>query len=126
MNRDSRDPYTRADGHVKEFRRCVKAQERKLKWLSDTDFIIWDKVVLACPLPGSFLDDKDFAVLDVAIRNDRQRRRDKHNGILGWRRFLTPADREIWSEYYEKAVKLDSKRPQKDLAVGRQEPSGAL
>jgi hypothetical protein len=34
---------------------------------------------------------------------------------LGWRRLLTPADREIWLNYYEKAAEIDSKRPEKAI-----------
>ena len=120
MKKDSGDPYIGADGHAKEFRRCVKALEKKLKWLSDAEFINWDKSLLACPQPGPFAEDKDFAVLNVAMWNERRRRLGKHNGLFGWRRFLTPADRDIWLEYYEKAVEVDSKRPQKSSAIGLQ------
>ena len=120
MKNDSGSPHARADGHSKEFRRAVRAVEKKLQRLSDAEFINWDKAVLACPQPGAFAADRDFAVLNVAMWNERRRRFDKHNGILGWRRFLTPADRVIWLEYYEKAVKLDSKRPEKDSATGQQ------
>jgi len=122
MKESSIDRYARGDSHSRDFRRCIKATERKLKWLSDAEFINWDKAVLACPEPGFFPEDRDFAVLNVAMWNERRRRRDKHNGTFGWRRFLTPADREIWLEYYEKAVKLDSKRPVKDSAVGQLVP----
>jgi hypothetical protein len=120
MKKDFGNPYAPDDVHIKGFRHCVKAQERKLKWLSDAEFINWDKAVLACPQPGSFPEDRDFAVLNVAMWNERRRRRDRHNGTLGWRRFLTPADRDIWLEYYEKAVEADSKRPRKGSAVGPQ------
>ena len=117
------DRYAPGDGHSRDFRRCIKATERKLKWLSDAEFINWDKAVLACPQPGSFPEDRDFVVLNVAMWNERRRRRDKHNGAFGWRRFLTPADREIWLEYYEKAVDIDSKRPRKGSAIGPQVPT---
>jgi len=122
MKKDSRDLYTPADVHIKDFRRCVRAQEKKLQWLSDAEFISWDKAVLACPQPSSFAEDRDFAVLNVAMWNERRRRRDKHNGTFGWRRFLTPADREIWLEYYEKAVEIDSKRLPKGSAIAPQVP----
>ena len=118
MNRVYGHPYTRAHGHNRQFRRSVRAVEKKLQWLSDAEFINWDKSLLACSRPSSFPEDKDFAVLNAAMWNERRRRRDKHNGALGWRRFLTPADREIWLNYYEKAVKLDSKRPEKDPTTG--------
>jgi len=114
------DPYTPSHGHGKQSRRSVRAVERKLQRLSDAEFINWDKSLLACAQPGSLAEDRDFAVLNVAMWNERRRRRDRHNGLFGWRRFLTPADREIWLEYYEKAVKLDSKRPEKDSAIGSQ------
>ena len=119
------DPYTPAHGHVREFRRCVKATERKLRWLSDAEFINWDKSLLACPKPGPFAEDRDFAVLNAAIMNERRRRRDKHNGLFGWRRAVTPADREIWLRYYEKAMEMDSKRPRKASAIGPQPPERA-
>jgi len=125
MKKDLGDPYTPAVVHIKDFRRCVRAQEKKLQWLSDAEFINWDKAVLACPQPGSFAEDRDFAVLNIAIWNERRRRRDKHDGMFGWRRFLTPADREIWLEYYEKAVQIDSERPQKDSAISPQMPERA-
>jgi len=96
--------------------------EKKLQRLSDAEFINWDKSLLSCAQPGPFPEDKEFAVLNAAMWNERRRRRDKHDGILGWRRFLTPADREIWLEYYEKAVKLDSKRPKKDSATDQPVP----
>jgi hypothetical protein len=112
------DRYTRGDGHSREFRRSVRAVEKKLQRLSDAEFINWDKSLLACARPGPFPEDKDFAVLNAAMWNERRRRRDKHNGILGWRRLLTPADREIWLNYYDKAVNLDSKRPEKDSTIG--------
>ena len=118
MKQDSAERYTRGDGHGREFRRSVRALERKLQRLSDAEFINWDKSLLSCPQPGSSPEDKDFTVLNAAMWNERRRRRDKHNGALGWRRFLTPADREIWLNYYEKAVKLDSKRPEKDPTTG--------
>ena len=119
------DPYAPAHGYTKEFGRCVRAQERKLRWLSDAEFINWDKSLLACPQPGPFAEDKDFAVLNAAIVNERRRRRDKHNGLFGWRRVLTPADREIWLEYYKKAIEMDSKRPRKGSAIGPQMPEQA-
>lgn len=122
MNRDSGDIYTRAHGHLKDFRRRVKAREKMLEGLSDAEFINWDKALLACPQPGSSAEDKDFAALNVAMKNERRRRRDNHNGIFGWRRLLTPADRKIWLEYYEKAAEIDSNRPEKDLAIARQMP----
>ena len=122
MKKDSGDPYIGADGHAKEFRRCVRALEKKLQRLSDAEFINWDKSLLACPQPSPLPEDKDFVVLNAAMWNERRRRRDKHNGILGWRRLLTPADCEIWLNYYDKAVKLDSKRPEKDSAIGQQVP----
>jgi hypothetical protein len=118
MKQDSVDRYTRGDGHGRNFRRSVRDLERKLKRLSDAEFINWDKSLLSCPQPGSSPEDKDFSVLNAAMWNERRRRRDKHNGILGWRRLLTPADREIWLNYYDKAVNLDSKRPEKDTTIG--------
>lgn len=118
MKQDSVDRYTRGDGHGRNLRRSVRDLERKLKRLSDAEFINWDKSLLACARPGPFPEDKDFAVLNAAMWNERRRRRDKHNGILGWRRLLTPADREIWLNYYDKAVNLDSKRPEKDSTIG--------
>jgi hypothetical protein len=118
MKQDSVDRYTRGDGHGRNFRRSVRDLERKLKRLSDAEFINWDKSLLSCPQPGSSPEDKDFSVLNAAMWNERRRRRDKHNGILGWRRLLTPADREIWLNYYDKAVNLDSKRPEKDSTIG--------
>jgi hypothetical protein len=125
MKRDSGAPYTRGDGHSREFTHSVRATETKLKRLSDAEFINWDKSVLACPRPGSFAEDRDFAVLNVAMWNERRRRRDKHSGLLGWRRFLTPADREIWLNYYEKAMEMDSRRPRKAAATGGQVPRRA-
>ena len=125
MKQDSVDRYTRGDGHGMQYSRSVRAVERKLQRLSDAEFINWDKSLLACAQPGPFSEDKEFAVLNAAMWNERRRRRDKHDGILGWRRFLTPADREIWLEYYEKAVKLDSKRPEKDSATGQPVPERA-
>jgi len=119
------DPYTRSHGHGKQSRRSVRAVEKKLQRLSDAEFINWDKSLLACARPGPFPEDKDFAVLNAAMWNERRRRRDKHNGILGWRRLMTPADREIWLNYYDKAVKLDSKRPEKDSTVGPPVPERA-
>ena len=119
-------PYQPAHGNIKDFRRGVRAQEKKLRWLSDAEFINWDKAVLACPQPGPLDEDRDFAVLNAAMWNERQRRRNKHDGIFGWRRFLTPADREIWLEYYEKAVAVDSKRPQKGSATGPHVPAGRV
>ena len=119
------DPYAPADVHTRDFRRCVRAQEKKLRWLSDAEFINWDKAVLACPQPGSFAEDRDFAVLNVAMWNERRRRRDKHDGMFGWRRFLTPADREIWLDYYQKAIQIDSNRPLKDSAISQQVPEPA-
>lgn len=120
MKRDSVDRYSRGDGHGKDFKRSVRALETKLRRLSDAEFINWDKSLLACPQPGSLPEDRDFAVLNTAMWNERRRRRDHHSGLFGWRRFLTPADREIWFEYYEKAVKADSKRPEKDSAAAQQ------
>jgi hypothetical protein len=117
MKEDFGDPYTPAHGHIRDFRRCVRAQEKKLKRLSDAEFINWDKSLLACPQPGPFAEDKDFAALNAAMRNERRRRCDEHNGLFGWRRFLTPADREIWLEYYAKAAEIDFKRPRKDSAI---------
>ena len=125
MKQDSVDRYTRGDGHGRNFRRSVRDLERKLKRLSDAEFINWDKSLLSCPQPGSSPEDKDFSVLNAAMWNERRRRRDKHNGILGWRRLLTPADREIWLNYYDKAVNLDSKRPEKDSTVGPPVPERA-
>jgi len=122
MKQDSVDRYTRGDGHGRDFRRSVRALEKKLQRLSDAEFINWDKSLLACPQPSPLPEDKDFVVLNAAMWNERRRRRDKHNGILGWRRLLTPADCEIWLNYYDKAVKLDSKRPEKDSAIGQQVP----
>jgi hypothetical protein len=119
------DPYTPSHGRSKESRRSVRAVEKKLQRLSDAEFINWDKSVLTCAQPGPFPEDKEFAVLNEAMWNERRRRRDRHNGPFGWRRFLTPADREIWLEYYEKAVKLDSKRPEKDSVVGQPVPERA-
>jgi hypothetical protein len=87
MKEGSIDRYTRGDGCSRDFRRCIKATERKLKWLSDAEFINWDKAVLACPEPGFFPEDRDFAVLNAAMWNERRRRCDKHNGTFGWRRF---------------------------------------
>ena len=113
MNRVYRYPYTRAHGHNRQFRRSVRAVENKLQWLSDAEFINWDKSLLACPQPGLSAEDKDFAALNAAMQNERRRRCDEHNGLFGWRRFLTPADREIWLNYYEKAAEIDSKRPEK-------------
>ena len=125
MKQDSAERYTRGDGHGREFRRSVRALEMKLQRLSDAEFINWDKSLLACPQPGPFPEDKDFVVLNAAMWNERRRRRDKHNGVLGWRRLVTPADREIWLNYYDKAVKLDSKRPRKASASGPQAPERA-
>ncbi len=122
MNRDSGDLHTRAYGPARDFGRLVKAREKKLKGLSDADFIKWDKSLLACPQPGFSAEDKSFAALNVAMRNERRRRRDKHNGIFGWRRFLTPADRDMWLDYCEKADETDSNRPEKASAIGRQAP----
>ena len=119
------DPYGPSHGHGQQSRRCVRAVEKKLQRLSDAEFINWDKSLLACPQPGSSPEDKDFAVLNAAMWNERRRRRDNHNGALGWRRFLTPADREIWLNYYDKAVKLDSKRPEKDPTIGPPVPEMA-
>jgi hypothetical protein len=119
------DPYTPAHGYTKEFRRSVRAQEKKLRWLSDAEFINWDKSLLACPQPGPFAEDKDFAVLNAAIMNERRRRRDKHNGLFGWRRVVTPADREIWLGYYDKAIEMDCKRPRKESAIDAQVPERA-
>jgi hypothetical protein len=120
MKKDFGHPYTPAHGRIRDFRRCVKAQEKKLKWLSDAEFINWDKSLLACPQPGPFAEDKDFAALNAAMRNERRRRCDEHNGLFGWRRLLTPADREIWLQYYEKAVEIDSKRPRKESPIVEQ------
>jgi hypothetical protein len=125
MKRVFGDPYAPSHGHCQQSRRSVRAVEKKLQRLSDAEFINWDKSLLACAQPGSFSEDKEFAVLNAAMWNERRRRRDKHSGTLGWRRFLTPADREIWLEYYEKAVKLDSKRPRKDSAIGQPVPERA-
>jgi len=125
MKRVFGDPYTSAHGHIRDFRRCVKAQEKKLKWLSDAEFINWDKSLLSCPQPGSLAEDRDFAALNTAMWNERQRRCDEHNGLFGWRRFLTPADRETWLEYYAKAVKIDAERPPKGSAANPQEPERA-
>jgi len=125
MKKDSVRRYTRGDGHSPDFRRSVRAVERKLKRLSDAEFINWDKSLLACSQPGSFPEDRDFAVLNAAMWNERRRRRGKHSGILGWRRFLTPADRDIWLAYYEKAVNLDSKRAEKDSTMGQRTPERA-
>ena len=122
MKKDSTNLYTRygqGDGHSKEFKRAVKAVQKKLGRLSDAEFINWDKSLLSCPQPGSFKEDKDFAVLNTAMRNERRRRLDEHNGIFGWRRFLTPADRKIWLDYYDKALEADSNRPLRDSAAGR-------
>jgi len=116
------DPYGPSHGHCQRSRHSVRAVEKKLQRLSDAEFINWDKSLLSCAQPGPFPEDKEFAVLNAAMWNERRRRRDKHDGILGWRRFLTPADREIWLEYYEKAVKLDSKRPKKDSATDQPVP----
>jgi hypothetical protein len=117
MKKDSGDPHTPAHGRIRDFRHCVKAQEKKLKWLSDAEFINWDKSLLSCPQPGSLAEDRDFAALNTAMWNERQRRCDEHNGLFGWRRLLTPADREIWLEYYKKAVEIDSKRPRKESPI---------
>ena len=122
MKRALGDLYTSAHGHIREFRRSVKATEKKLRWLPDAEFINWDKSLLACPKPGPFAEDREYAVLNAAIMNERRRRRDKHNGLFGWRRVVTPADREIWLGYYEKAMEMDSKRPRKVSAIGRQAP----
>ncbi len=116
------DPYGPSHGRCQRSRHSVRAVEKKLQRLSDAEFINWDKSLLSCAQPGPFPEDKEFAVLNAAMWNERRRRRDKHDGILGWRRFLTPADREIWLEYYEKAVKLDSKRPKKDSATDQPVP----
>lgn len=120
------DPYGPSHGRCQRSRYSVRAVEKKLQRLSDAEFINWDKSLLSCAQPGPFPEDKEFAVLNAAMWNERRRRRDKHDGILGWRRFLTPADREIWLEYYEKAVKLDSKRPEKDSATGQPVPERAV
>ena len=125
MKQDSAERYTRGDGHGREFRRSVKATEKKLRWLPDAEFINWDKSLLACPKPGPFAEDREYAVLNAAVMNERRRRRDKHNGLFGWRRVVTPAEREIWLGYYEKAMEMDSKRPQKASAIGPQPPERA-
>jgi hypothetical protein len=126
MREDSVDRYTRGDGHSRDFSRSVRAVEKKLQRLSDAEFINWDKSLLACARPGPFPEDKDFAVLNAAMWNERRRRCGKHSGLFGWRRFVTPADHETWLEYHEKAVRLDFKRPEKDSAIGQQvpEPTG--
>jgi len=122
MNRASGDLHARAHGSSRDFGRLVKAREKKLKGLSDAEFMRWDEAVLTCPQPSFSAEDEDFAALNVAMRNERRRRRDMHNGILGWRRFLTPDDREMWLDYYRKAAETDSNRPQKDSAIGGQMP----
>jgi hypothetical protein len=122
MKKDFGDLHTPAHRRIRDFRRGVKAQEKKLKWLSDAEFINWDKSLLSCPQPGSLAEDRDFAALNTAMWNERQRRCDEHNGLFGWRRLLTPADREIWLQYYAKAVEIDSKRPRKESAISPQVP----
>jgi hypothetical protein len=123
MKKDLGDLLIQRHEDIKS-KRSVCAVQRKLMRLSDAEFINWDKALLSCAQPGPFAEDRDFAVLNLAMRNERLRRRDKHNGLFGWRRFLTPADREIWLGYYEKAAEIDSKRPQKDSAIARQVPEG--
>jgi hypothetical protein len=123
MNIDSGELSAQAHGPVRDFERLVKARQEKLKGLSDAEFINWDKALLACPQPGSSAEDKDFAILNVAMGCERRRRRDRHNGVFGWRRLLTPADRDVWLEYYRKAAETDSKRTDKDSAGGRQVPN---
>lgn len=118
MNTDSGELCAQAHGPARDFRRLVRARQEKLKRLSDAEFINWDKALLACPRPGFSAEDKDFAILNVAMGCERQRRRDRHNGILGWRRLLTPAEHEVWLEYCRKAAEIDSRRPEKDQFIG--------
>ena len=123
MKTDSGELCAQAHGPIRDFERLVKARQKGLKGLSDAEFINWDKALLACPQPGPSAEDKDFAILNVAMGCERRRRRDRHNGVLGWRRLLTPADRDVWLEYYRKAAETDSKRTDKDSAVGSQMPN---
>jgi hypothetical protein len=113
MNRDSGDSNILAHSRSRDFGRLVKAREKRLKGLSDAEFISWDKALLACPKPGFSEEDEGFAVLNLAMGNERRRRRDKHSGIFGWRRLLTPDDREIWLKYYAEAARIDSNRPER-------------
>ncbi len=110
MKKGSRDSRRMARGRARDFGHLVKAREKRLKGLSDAEFISWDKALLACPQPGFSAEDEDFAVLNMAMGNERRRRRDKHSGILGWRRLLTPDDREMWLKYFEQAARIDSNR----------------
>ncbi len=110
MERVCRDSLRMARGRTRDFGHLVKAREKRLKGLSDAEFINWDKALLACPQPGFSAEDEDFAVLNMAMGNERRRRRDKHSGILGWRRLLTPDDREMWLKYFEQAARIDSNR----------------
>lgn len=90
-----------------DFKRRAGAKQKQLKKLSDGDFIELDVALLACPKPASFTEDADFAILSLAIRNERWRRCMKHNGMFGWLRRQTSVGRERLSSHYEKAMDIE-------------------
>lgn len=90
-----------------DLKRRAGAKQKQLKKLSDGDFIELDVALLACPKPASFAEDEDFAVLSLAIRNERWRRCMKHSGMFGWLRRQTGVERERLSSHYEKAMDIE-------------------